>query len=80
VSLADIKLLIAEIHGTNAGEVWAKFTVQDEDKRVLAEAGKKVLQLFPGRTPRVCVMMSAVFSLVLDALHAKPSYVVAGSL
>jgi hypothetical protein len=75
-----IEALITDAHGPDAADAWAKFIVQDEDKRMLEEAGKRVLHLFPGRTPGACTMMSAVYSVVLDALGARPSYVIAGSL
>jgi hypothetical protein len=57
-----------------------KLTLGDDDKKRLMDAGNKVLELFPGRQPGACALMSAAYSWALEKLGAPPGYVVAGSL
>ena len=66
--------------GEAAGEQWSDLTVGEDDKWKLAEAGRQVLQLFPGRIPYACCLMSAAYSVMLEHVGTKPAYVVAGSL
>lgn len=39
-----------------------------------------MLDVFPGRMPGACALMSAAYSMRLEAMKAPPAYVVAGSL
>ena len=75
----DLRELIAQSFGAEAAEEWNRATVDEDDKRKLLEAARKVLQMFPGRTPSACCLMSAVYSLVLKKMELR-TYVVAGSL
>jgi hypothetical protein len=75
-----LRELIEESFGEAAGEQWSDLTVGEDDKWKLAEAGRQVLQLFPGRIPYACCLMSAVYSVMLEHVGTKPAYVVAGSL
>ena len=76
----DLRELIAESFGEVAAEQWSDLAVGEDDKRKLADAGRQVLQLFPGRTSYACCLMSAAYSVMLEHVGTKPAYVVAGSL
>jgi hypothetical protein len=54
--------------------------VGEADKLVLHEDALKVLNVFPGRMPGQCALMSALCSLALERLGLQRGYVVAGSL
>jgi hypothetical protein len=76
----DLRALVAASHGKDAAEAWSKFKVGEADKLVLHAAAMKVLQVFPGRIPGQCALMSALYSVALPKLGSHPGYVVAGSL
>jgi hypothetical protein len=76
----DLRELITASSGADAAEAWSKFKVGEADKLVLHEAAMKVLQVFPGRPPGQCALMSALYSVALAKLGPQPGYVVAGSL
>ena len=76
----DLRELIAESFGEVAAEQWSDLAVGEDDKRKLADAGRQVLQLFPGRTSYACCLMNAAYSVMLEHVGTKPAYVVAGSL
>jgi hypothetical protein len=78
--LGDLRALITASFGGEAADAWSKFTVGKADKLVLRDAALKVLNIFPGRKPGACALMSALYSLALEKLGTQSGYVVAGSL
>jgi hypothetical protein len=76
----DLRELITASFDAAAADAWSKFTVSEADKLVLHEAALKVLDVFPGRMPGQCALMSALYSLALEKLGSQRGYVVAGSL
>jgi hypothetical protein len=76
----SLRELITASFDAAAADAWSKFTVGEAEKLVLHEAALKVLKAFPGRMPRQCALMSALYSLALEKLDSRRGYVVAGSL
>lgn len=76
----DLRRLIAASFDEKAAEAWSKFTIGEDDKKRLREAGRQVLLLFKTPIPGACCVMSAAYSVMLEAAAEKPAYVVAGSL
>jgi hypothetical protein len=76
----DLRELIIATYGADAAEAWAKCSLGDADREKLVEAGRRTLDLFPGRMPHACALMSAVYFVALEKLEAPHAYVVAGSL
>ncbi len=75
-----LRELITESFGLEAAEQWSRFTVGEGDKRKLVDSARKVLEIFPGREPGACCLMSAIYLLALEKMEGPPAYVVAGSL
>src|SRR5882757_3368884 len=76
----DLRELITTSFGVEAAEAWGKFSVGGADKLALHDAAMKVLQVFLGRMPGQCALMSTLYSVALAKLGSQPGYVVAGSL
>jgi hypothetical protein len=76
----DLYELITVSFDAEAADAWRKFRVGDADKKVLGEAGKRVLELFSGRQAGQCALMSAAYVWALEKLGTQPAYLVAGSL
>ena len=75
----DIKELITHSFGADAAEAWSSFSPSAQQVQLLADAGRKVLEIYPSR-PGACALMSALYALHLEKLEGPPAYVVAGSL
>ena len=76
----DLRELIAASFNAEAAEAWSKFSLGDDDKARLGEAGRRIMVLFSKPIVGACCAMSAAYSVMLDAVANKPAYVVAGSL
>jgi hypothetical protein len=75
----DLSELIASSHSPGAGEVYRKFSPNEEQRKALAEIGRDVLLHFPPM-PAACAFMSAFYAARVQMSTDAPVYVVAGAL
>ena len=77
--MADIGPLVAASFSPEEASTYAAYVPSEADRTALATAGRELFQHFPP-TPGACMVMSALYSVLLEKSVSQKAYVTIGSL
>jgi hypothetical protein len=78
-NMVELGALVAVTHGWEEARRFKKYRPSDDDKIILANCAKEILDIFPDMAA-ACAMMSAAFAVHLERGMTAPIHVVAGAL